>query len=210
MAEYGWVSESGALGVLWGRRGGGGGRWWEIGAREQRWRRRGEGGDGWESDRGVWSVSVWGGGGEQLDWGAATLPTLSSLSRINDSVRPVPLHVCVDRHAHTLPPPHTHTHTYTHTHTHTHTYTHTHTRSPCLIYIDVLSPRHATFTLNNAEGRDDCFWFSEQEGDIWMGGGKTLLDSKDTRPPSPPPNPPFPVGPLSHFKWSGQMLNQCF
>lgn len=40
----------------------------------------------WESE----PVSLW---GEQLDWGAATLPTLSSLSRINDDVPPIPIHV---------------------------------------------------------------------------------------------------------------------
>lgn len=33
---------------------------------------------------GVSNMSQW---GEQLDWGAATLPTLSTLSRINDNER---------------------------------------------------------------------------------------------------------------------------
>lgn len=99
---------------------------------------------GGESDR-VSEVSLW---GEQLDWGAATLPTLSSLSRINDDLRPIRIHeraglpytkAWPPTHMHTLPPPHT--------------------LSPCLIYTDMISPRHATFILNNAEGRDGCFWF---------------------------------------------------
>lgn len=55
-------------------------------------------GDGWEDRKGA----VLGGGsdrvsegsqwGEQLDWGAATLPTLSPLSRINDRARPTLIH----------------------------------------------------------------------------------------------------------------------
>lgn len=42
----------------------------------------------------VSEVSLW---GEQLGWGPATLPTLSSLSRINDGVRPISIHVHVSR-----------------------------------------------------------------------------------------------------------------
>lgn len=34
-----------------------------------------------------------------------------------------------------------------------------HTLSPRLIYTDMIDPRHATFTLNNVDGRDGCFWF---------------------------------------------------
>lgn len=74
-------------------------------------------------------------GGEQLHEGAATLPTLSFLRRINDCVRPVLTRECAGL-THTLPPPRT--------------------RSPHLSYTDVIDPRHATFTLNNAEGRNGC------------------------------------------------------
>lgn len=42
----------------------------------------------------------------------------------------------------------------------------TRTRSPRLIYMDMLGPRHATFTLNNAEGRRDCFCFANKMDDI--------------------------------------------
>lgn len=62
---------------------------------DQRWR-----GDGWEGGRvcvgagsRIGCLKCLCGGGEQLDWGAATLPTLSSLSRINGHVRPRPIHV---------------------------------------------------------------------------------------------------------------------
>ena len=84
----------------------------EIGARERRWRglsRWGEGVTGGKtggcvSDR-VSEVSPW---GEQLDRGAATLPTLSSLSRIDDDVRPIRIHERAGfAHMHTLPPPRT-------------------------------------------------------------------------------------------------------
>eukprot|EP00064_Thunnus_orientalis_P014563 superscaffoldBa00002547_g14609 len=45
------------------------------------------------------------------------------------------------------------------THEHDRTHSRRLTHSLCLIYTDMLSPRHATFTFNNAEGRDGCFWF---------------------------------------------------
>ncbi len=54
------------------------------------------------SDR-VCEVSQW---GEQLDWGTATLPTLSSLSRINETVLPARIHERTGL-PHTLPPIHT-------------------------------------------------------------------------------------------------------
>lgn len=44
----------------------------------------------WGESARVSEGSQW--GGEQLDWGAATLPTLSPLSRINDYVRPILIH----------------------------------------------------------------------------------------------------------------------
>lgn len=50
--------------------------------------------------------------GEQLDRGAATLPTLSSLSRIDDDVRPI----CVHERASVAP------HTCTHSHCLAHPY----------------------------------------------------------------------------------------
>lgn len=50
--------------------------------------------------------------GEQLDRGAATLPTLSSLSRIDDDVRPI----CVHERASVAP------HTCTHSHRLAHPY----------------------------------------------------------------------------------------
>lgn len=112
--------------------------------------------------------------GEQLDWGAATLPTLSSLSRINDGVRPLSIHELAGllrTHMHALPPPRTH--------------------PPRLIYTDMLSPCHATFTLHNAEGRDSCFWFPTR-GQHLNGRRQSTLQ----RPPSSPAlrfllRPPF-------------------
>lgn len=98
--------------------GSGGGEGWAGGAR--RWD------DGWESD-GMSEVYLW---GEQLDQGAATLPTLSFLRRINDCVRPVLVRGCAGlTHMHALPPPRT--------------------LPPHLIYTDIIDPRHATFTRNN-------------------------------------------------------------
>lgn len=58
-----------------------------------------------ESDR-MSEVYLW---GEQLDWGAATLPTLSSLSRINDYVRPTLIH---EPRLYTSVAPHTCTHSH--------------------------------------------------------------------------------------------------
>lgn len=65
-----------------------------------------------ESDR-VSEVSLW---GEQLDWGAATLPTLSSLSRINDDVRPIRIHERAGLLCARAWPPHTCTHSHRLTH----------------------------------------------------------------------------------------------
>lgn len=78
---------------------------WGGGLNERVTSRKGGSVLGWGSYR-VSDVSL---RGEQLYWGAATLPTLSSLSRINDGVR---IHECaglliVHTHMHTLPSPHT-------------------------------------------------------------------------------------------------------
>lgn len=83
-----------------------------------------------ESDR-VSEGSLW---GEQLDWGAATLPTLSSLSRINDGVRPIRIHERAGRpSARTWP--RTHAHTPTASHTLSVSDLHRHDRPPpCHIY----------------------------------------------------------------------------
>lgn len=153
----GWVSENGVLGFGWRAVAGGSDGKLRLRAKVEKaelmvtegWggglnervtsRNMGASVLGWGSYR-VSDVSL---RGEQLDWGAATLPTLSSLSRINDGVR---IHECAGLLV-------------AHTHTHTCTRSHRLTQSPCLIYTDMLSPCYATFTLNNVEGRDGCFWF---------------------------------------------------
>lgn len=122
-------------------------------------------------------VSLW---GEAAGLGALPLcQQLSSLSRINDDLHPKPVHERAGL---------------THTCTHSHRLTH----SPCLIYTDMINPRHATFTLNNVEGRDGCFWFS-RIGRHLNGGLNTPRFCLLEKPPTlPSPSPPC----LTKMKWT--------
>lgn len=149
-------------------------------------------GDGWEDRGGVCcggvsdrmsEMHLW---GEQLDQGATTLPTLSSLSRINGSMYAPSSSVTVQAslrhehgpaHMHTLPP--------------------SHTLSGCLIYADMIGPRHATFTLNNVEGRNSCFWFPTKGRHL---NGSGLNTQRFCLFEEATPKTASPVTLLSHFK----------
>lgn len=152
------------------------GRWW--------W--RGEMGGVWGQ---IWTQCLR--MGEQLDRGAATLPTLSSLSRINDGVR---LRACVEP---------TRTCTCSRPLTHTHTLTH---GQVCLIYIDILGPSVPHLSWTMWRGGSIAFGFQTR--------GQHVNGRRPESPWSPllysRPSPPSPVTTVSNFKWSGQMLNQCF
>lgn len=107
--------------------------------------------------------------GEQLDRGAATLPTLSSLSRINDGVR---LRACVEP-------------TRTCTCSRPLTHTHTHTRPSVSDLHRHPRPQRAAFILDNVKGRVDCFWFSNKRAACEWEEARVSLISPSLQPAQP-------------------------
>lgn len=83
-------------------------------------------------------------------------------------------------HMHTLPPPRT--------------------PLPCLIYTDTIGPRHAAFTLDNAEGRDGCFWFPTRGRHL---NGRRLYNSPGFASfKDPQPSPPYRPLVSLQMKWT--------